>query len=226
MSTVRGKLDLILGIATPSLEEAIWLCRQAERDGATAALVMPPGYFREASEEGIARWFESLLDATGLPILAYNFPKRTGIALKPSLIGRLARHPRFGGVKDSSGERENLAGYRSCLGENHRLFVGDETLLWDALDSGWSGSISGAANVLASWLVQIAVEYPSESARSKFELALPVLQAVRSIPQPAGHKAILKERRILSDSVVSLPLLEASPDLLVTARAALSTLGL
>src|SRR4051812_46324331 len=52
MLPMRGKLELILGVATPSLSEAIWSCRQVAKAGATAALVMAPGYFREASEDG------------------------------------------------------------------------------------------------------------------------------------------------------------------------------
>src|SRR5690242_13518793 len=55
---LRGKLDLILGVATCSSDEAIWLCKQAANDGAAAVLLMAPYYFREASDAGIAEWFE------------------------------------------------------------------------------------------------------------------------------------------------------------------------
>src|SRR3954467_7098266 len=54
---LRGKLDIILGIASSSLEEAVWLCNQARKSGAAAALVMPPSYFREATEDGLVEWF-------------------------------------------------------------------------------------------------------------------------------------------------------------------------
>src|SRR5438132_298207 len=53
MMPVRGSIDLILGVATPSLSEAVWSCKQAAKIGAAAALVMAPGYFREATEQGI-----------------------------------------------------------------------------------------------------------------------------------------------------------------------------
>src|SRR5665213_2761777 len=55
-------LEVILGIATPSLDEAIWLCGQTHSAGAHAALVMPPGYFRDVSADGIANWFEAVMD--------------------------------------------------------------------------------------------------------------------------------------------------------------------
>src|SRR5579862_8782912 len=67
MMPVKGKLDLILGVATPSLSEAIWSCQQAAKAGAKAALVMAPGYYREASEDGICDWFVELMNKADLP---------------------------------------------------------------------------------------------------------------------------------------------------------------
>ena len=75
----RGKLKLILGIATPSLTEAQWLASQAGKNGADAVLVMPPGYFRRATETGIESWFTAVLESSPVPVLVYNFPKMTGI---------------------------------------------------------------------------------------------------------------------------------------------------
>jgi 4-hydroxy-tetrahydrodipicolinate synthase len=62
-------LDLILGIATPSLDEAMWSCEQGAKAGAVAALVMAPGYFREASPGGVVKWFQALMESSSLPIL-------------------------------------------------------------------------------------------------------------------------------------------------------------
>lgn len=225
MAPVRGKLQLIAGVASPSLDEAIWLCQQAAKDGAAAALVMAPGYFREASSEGIAKWFEHLLDDAKLPVLAYNFPQRTGITLTSDLLARLAGHPNFAGLKDSSGERANLPAYRAALKEHHVLYVGNETLLLEALANGWTGSISGAANVVAEWLCQVLAT-TGEAQRTKFELLLPVLEAIRKSPQPATHKAILHAKGLLPCDDLRLPLEPAPAEAVASVRAALSGLGL
>src|SRR5437588_2512986 len=58
---LRGKLELILGIATSSSDEAIWLCKQAGSLGAKAILLMPPFYFREATSCGMQKWFELVI---------------------------------------------------------------------------------------------------------------------------------------------------------------------
>ncbi len=213
---LRGKLDLILGIATPSLEEAAWLCRRAHDAGAVAVLVMAPFYFREAGEAGIEAWFSELLDRSPLPVIAYNFPKRAGMPLSPELICRLGSRETMIGVKDSSGERGNIAAYRQALERPEQvLFVGDETLLWEALEAGWSGTISGAANSLALPIAAIVSDFFSgqrESAQAKFHLTMPLIEAVRSNPQPATNKALLHRWGVLPSPAVRLPLTAADPD--------------
>lgn len=219
---VAGRLRIVLGIATPSLPEAIWLANQAKKIGASAGLVMAPGYFREAGEEGVARWFEALLEATELPLLIYNFPQRTGVTLTETLMARLAAHPRAIGAKDSSGNRENLAAYRRAFPDGRLLFVGDETLLWEALQAGWSGTISGAANSVPEWLGEVVRRFYGdhrEAAETHFRHLLPVIEALRKVRQPATHKAILHRQGVLPTPAVRLPLL-APPEEVVRAAIA------
>lgn len=205
---VKSPLRRILGIATPSLDEAIWLTKRAAEFEAVAALVMPPGYFRSAGETGITDWFLRLLDASPIPILAYHYPKMTGIPLSEAIVRRIADHPRLIGLKDSSGEPANLPLYKELL-PKHVLFVGDETLLWDALGAGWSGTISGAANLVPEWLVRIVREFfanERESAKTKFELLLPVLQTIRRGPQPALNKGVLCHWNVIESGRMRSPL--------------------
>ncbi|CAN5371068.1 hypothetical protein BH11ARM1_BH11ARM1_02320 [soil metagenome] len=201
-------LESVLGIATPSLDEAIWLSKQAANAGAVATLLMPPSYFREVDESGLEKWFKAVMDASPIPVLIYNLPKRTGFELSANLLGRLSQHDQYLGTKDSSGTHANLAAYRAATGEK-LLYVGDETLLLDALKAGWTGTISGAANAVPHWLSEIVT---SESP-TKFEYLLPALKALRSLPQPASNKTILVRKRIISNDVLKLPLVNGGMDL-------------
>lgn len=206
-------LPVILTVATSSLSEAGWLLNQAAAAGAAAALLMPPFYFRSVTAEGIAAWFEDLLARARLPVLIYNFPQMTGATLAPDLVHRLARFETFAGLKDSSGEPSNLEAYRQACGADRRLYVGDETLLLRALAAGWSGTISGAANLLALWLSQIAREWTDgrESASAKFDLVRPVIEELRRGPQPALNKAVMHRLGLLASPAPLLPLMPA-PD--------------
>jgi 4-hydroxy-tetrahydrodipicolinate synthase len=208
---IKGNLDLILGVATPSLDEAIWLCKQAAAAQCVAVLLMAPYYFRDATTDGIIAWFTEVLDRSPVDIIIYNFPQRTGVTITPEMLGVLAKHPRCVGVKDSSGSVENLVDFRESIPEGKCLFVGNEGLLIDALKKGWSGTISGVANVLPDWMSQIVKEYHSgeiESAEEKHRIVLPIVEAMRKCPQPAMNKAILAEWGVLPQSLLRLPLVQ------------------
>src|SRR5690606_16787497 len=105
-----------------------------------------------------------------------------------------------------SGE-ETHAAYRAVL-PTHRLFVGDERQLLNALGAGWTGTISGVANCLSRELVAVLRDWPSEreSAETKFALLLPEIVRMRAMSQPMAHKRFLVERGISARDDVRLPL--------------------
>ncbi len=208
-------LPVIAGISTASLEEAIWLADQAHKTGAIAGLVMPPAYFREASESGISAWFQELMGRTKLPILLYNFPSRSGFSFRPELIQELAKHDGMAGIKDSSCLASNLAIFADALkGAGKRLYVGDESLILKALDCGWNGAISGAANIIPRWLVAVLndAETNRESAETKFELIAPLIHELKSRPQPPLNKALLAWANMIALDKPRLPLLPPSQE--------------
>lgn len=201
-----GSLTLILGAATSSAEEAIWLSRRAEDAGAAAVLVMPPPFYRDLGPDELTTWFREILDGAAVPVIVYNFPKKSGSVVTAETVRRLADHPNLAGLKDSSGEEGNLSDFKEALsGRSLPMFVGDETLLIRALEAGWTGSISGAANVVAPWLVQVL----REKGGPKADLLEPVLRQIRSSPQPATHKAWLHREGILASPLVRRPLVTA-----------------
>ncbi|HEY0867238.1 MAG TPA: dihydrodipicolinate synthase family protein [Fimbriimonas sp.] len=216
-TSVAENLEIILGISTSSLSEAVWLAQQAAKTGASAGLVMPPSYFHEASEEGLYRWFLALADAGPLPLILYNFPQRTRVPLGPDLVARLARHERIVGLKDSSGERANLEGYAHAIGHK-RLYVGDETLLMEALEKGWTGTISGAANILSDWLVQIVEDRDEESRRTKYAYLRAGIEELRLGPQPTLNKSLLAEMGIIEGARMRLPLMDAEATRVASAK--------
>ena len=134
---------------------------------------------------------------------------------------RLARHPNMGGLKDSSGDPDNLDSYRAALPADKALYVGDETLLLRALRAGWTGAISGAANVVPQWLSTIEAEWREgnrDSSVEKFKILLPALEGIRNGPQPAANKAVLARYSVISRGDVRLPLETCPPE--VAARIA------
>lgn len=199
---------LMLGVSTSSLPEALWLGHQAASVGFEGILVMPPSYFRETPTEGVGAWFCELLSRAEVPVWVYNIPQRTGFAFPPEMIAKLSRHERFAGVKDSSENEDNLVAYRQAA-PNAELLVGDERLLPTALAAGWSGTLSGAANSIPFALRRCLGEQGLDE--SWWRVVNPVLEHLKSLPQPAIHKALLALWHIIPDGSLRLPLLPPEP---------------
>ncbi len=212
--SIAGDLKVIIGVATSSIEEAVWLCSQSQKAGATAALVMPPSFYKESTREGIISWYRTLCGRTDLPILVYNYPQRTGVTIDPFLMSSLFQIDGIVGLKDSSGDSTNIPQY-SYFSHGGALFNGNETLLPRSLQLNWTGTISGAANICCEWLSEIVSAWKSneESARTKHEWISSALALLRSGHQPMLTKAVMFELGLINTPACRLPLTEAPRDL-------------
>ncbi len=208
---MKGRLEVILGLATCSLTEAQWLAQQASKAGADGLLLLPPFFFRSSSEEGVEAWMTAVMDRSSCPVLAYENPAAAGISFSTECLARLARHPMCGGLKDSSGRTDRLEELRSLFAGS--MYVGNETILPEARAAGWNGTISGAANAIPRWIVEAWAD------PVKHQIALPAIQALKSCPQPAANKALLARMEIIA-SPAPRPPLTAQPEAAERARTA------
>lgn len=153
-------LTLLAGTGTPSLDETITLTRTAFDLGLDGVVVLPPYYFRSATEEGLFRWFSAVLDAAvpeGGALLAYHIPALSGVPLSLDLLARLkvAYPTRFAGLKDSSASREHAAALGARFAEDLLVFNGNDTLFSHALNHHAAGCITALANLTSPLLQQV-----------------------------------------------------------------------
>lgn len=151
---------LLAGTGTPSLEETIGLTKAAFDLGFDGVLVLPPYYFRKASEEGLLAWFSTLMQRavpSGGAVLGYHIPDVSGVPLTLDLLARLKdRFPdRFAGLKDSSGDRHHAQQLGERFGRDLTVLTGSDSLFSLALASGASGCITAPANLISPLLRQI-----------------------------------------------------------------------
>jgi len=139
---------IMTGTGSTSLEDTIRLTQTALDCGFSAALVMPPFFFRDAGDDGIVAFFGALLarlDDTGRRIMLYNFPAASGITFHAALVDRLvAEFPNvICGMKDSSNDAQLQ---RDVLARHPEMavFPSSEEFLVDARQSGAAGCISGS----------------------------------------------------------------------------------
>lgn len=105
VDAVADRAKVVAGVGTSDTRHTIELAHSAEKAGAQGLLVVTP-YYNKPPQAGLVRHFTAIADATGLPMLLYDHPPRTGIAIATETLCRLAEHPRIVGVKDAKG---NLA---------------------------------------------------------------------------------------------------------------------
>jgi 4-hydroxy-tetrahydrodipicolinate synthase len=189
---------LLAGTGTPSLEETIALNRAAFDLGYDAVVVLPPYYFRNATSEGLLAWFRQVIERSipsdGL-LLGYHFPRVSGVPLTPDLLAWLAGEfpAQFGGIKDSSGDREHARAAAALL-PDQSVLVGNDRLLRDALQAGGSGCITALANLVSPQLRQIYDRHlageASPDVQDQVDQARQVLDTL--IPFPAAVKGLLK----------------------------------
>jgi 4-hydroxy-tetrahydrodipicolinate synthase len=151
---------LLAGTGTPSLSETIDLTKLSFEFGYDGVVVLPPYYFRKASDGGLFNWFSELINKA-VPqdkfLLGYHFPNVAGIGFSVDLLSRLkdAFPIQFAGIKDSSHDA-NLA---RTLGEKfgHDLVVltGTDSYLQMAMENKAAGCITAPANLISPDLREV-----------------------------------------------------------------------
>ena len=145
---------LIAGTGTPSLSESIDLTKLAFDLGYDAALVVPPYYFRKATDDGLFAWFSELINKA-VPkdkyILGYHFPNVAGIGFSIELLARLkdAFPTQFAGIKDSSHDADFARNVGEKFGDDLVALTGTDTYLQMAMENKAAGCITAAANLIS-----------------------------------------------------------------------------
>jgi 4-hydroxy-tetrahydrodipicolinate synthase len=146
--------QLLAGTGTPSLGDTIFLTKAAFDLGFDAVVVLPPYYYRKASDNGLYDWFSQLIQQA-VPsdgaLLGYHIPPVSGVGLSIDLLTRLKETfpNQFAGIKDSSGDPQfaQLLGER--FAQNMVVLNGNDRLFSLSLHSHGSGCITAMANILS-----------------------------------------------------------------------------
>ncbi|MBQ1826815.1 MAG: 4-hydroxy-tetrahydrodipicolinate synthase [Erysipelotrichaceae bacterium] len=145
---VAGRVPVYAGTGCISTKETIAQSLMAKELGADVLSIITPS-FAKASQEELYIHYKRVAEAVDLPILLYNIPARTGNALEPETVRRLAEIPNIVGAKDSSGNWDNLRAYIDIRKDipDFCVLSGNDSLILDSLKYGGQGAIAGCANV-------------------------------------------------------------------------------
>ena len=150
---VGDRARVIAGVGTYDTVHSVHLAQEAAAAGADGLLVVSP-YYSRPPQAGLIHHFRTVADATELPVITYDIPKRTGVAIEVETLVRLAEHPRIVANKDAKGDLEaaQWAMARCDLG----WYSGDDILNLPLLAVGANGFISVVGHVVADRIRRMA----------------------------------------------------------------------
>jgi len=124
-----GRKILISGTGLESVHETVRLTNATAEMGYKAALVLTPNFYKSVmlKPESQLVFFRTVADRSKIPLLLYNFPQVTGIALPPDVVAALAEHPNIIGMKDSSGNLEGTKAFIKAAGPDFQVLTGSAT---------------------------------------------------------------------------------------------------
>ncbi|WP_294663771.1 4-hydroxy-tetrahydrodipicolinate synthase [Fusobacterium varium] len=152
----KGRVPVYGGTGCVSTKETIELSLKAKEIGIDVLSIITPS-FAAASQDELYEHYKEVAEAVDLPIVLYNIPARTGNALAPATVEKLSKIPNIVGVKDSSGNFDNMLQYieKTRYRKDFAVLSGNDSLILWCLLAGGRGGIAGCANVFPSTMASI-----------------------------------------------------------------------
>jgi 4-hydroxy-tetrahydrodipicolinate synthase len=209
---------LMPGTGALAIGDAVRLTKAALAVGAAAVLVLPPFYYKPASEDGLFAYYSELVERVGsaaLRIVLYHIPRLSGVPITPGLVEQLLKaYPStFVGIKDSSNDIDHTGQMiRSFPG--FRIYAGSDEWLLPAMRLGAQGCISATANVNPAAIVALRRDWRSDKAEAAQSRLTMIRRIFEAYPMIAALKAgVAHHGRAPSFAMPRVPLLPLKPEL-------------
>jgi 4-hydroxy-tetrahydrodipicolinate synthase len=156
---VKNRIPVIAGTGSNSTAEAIMLTKHAQKSGADASLQVSP-YYNRPTQKGLYEHFKAVANAVTIPLILYNIASRTGVNIEPETVAKLARDCKnIVGVKEASGNLEQMSRVKLLCGKKFDLLSGDDGLTLPVLAIGGTGIISVVANIIPKDVAAMVSEF-------------------------------------------------------------------
>ncbi len=226
VKAARGRLPVIAGTGSNSTSEAIDLTRAAAKAGAQGTLQVAP-YYNKPEPDGMFLHFKAIADATGLPMVLYNIPSRTGREIAMETVLKLADEVKqVVAIKEASGSLDRVS--ELCTRTKLDVLSGDDNLTLPLIAVGGTGVISVVANFMpkqVAELVAAALAGDLAAATRMHQRYFPAFKAAFYETNPIPVKTAMGIMGLCSDQM-RLPLSPMRADNKARLKAALAAAGL
>jgi 4-hydroxy-tetrahydrodipicolinate synthase len=227
VEAVGDRAHIVAGVGTYDTAHTVELARQAEKAGAAGLLVVTP-YYNKPPQAGLLNHFTLVADATGLPVMLYDIPGRSGVPILTETLQRLAQHERIVAVKDAKGDLYETT--KVLATTDLAYYCGEDAINLPMLALGAVGVVSVVSHACAesyAAMVRAVDAGDLTEARRLNEAVLPAVRGIMTRTQGAiMAKAALQLLGVLSNRTTRPPLVDATDQELALLRADLTEAGL
>lgn len=163
-----GRVPLIAGTGSNDTVYSVGLCKDAEDAGADAFLMVTP-YYNKTSQHGLVAHYNYIADRVDKPIILYNVPSRTGVAIKPETYKEISKHPNIVAVKEANGDLSSVAQTKYLCGDELDIYSGNDDQTVPIMSLGGIGVISVLSNILPGVMHKMCAEYLSGNTKEAAE---------------------------------------------------------
>ncbi len=213
VEAVGDRAVVVAGSGNNDTRHSVARARAAEQAGVHGLLVVTP-YYNKPPQDGLVEHFGQVASATGLPVMVYDIPGRTGVALSTSTLLRLAEHPRIVAVKDAKDDL--FASSAVMAGCDLAYYSGSDQLNLAHLTQGAVGVVSVVGHVAGDQYAAMVAAVDAGDLSSAVALhrqLLPAVEAIMTHTQGAIMvKAALQLLGVVAHRTVRSPLVAATDD--------------
>ncbi len=223
---VGGRAKIIAGTGSNSTSTTIKSTKEAEKIGCDGVMIVVP-YYNKPSQDGMYAHFKEVANNTGLPIIIYNIPGRTGVNMTPETTARLSLIDNIIGLKDASGHVEHTKKTLDLSKKGFTIWSGDDNMTLPMMKVGAVGVISVASHVAGREIAKMISEFNSgniEKAEQIHNRLMPLFHVLFITSNPTPVKAAL-EMIGMNVGKLRLPLIEANDTEKAQIRKVMTDLG-
>ena len=227
VEVVQGKVPVLAGAGGSDTADVVRKAQAARDAGADGVLSVSPSY-NKPTQRGLIEHYRAIADAVDCPVIIYNVPGRTASNVLPETVLALAEIENITGVKEASGDVNQVMTLIRERPEGFTILSGDDALTFPLLAAGADGVISVVANLapaVMSQMVERALGGDYEGARELHYRLLPLMRAIFVETNPIPVKAAL-EIMGHRKAHYRLPLVRPTSEVEAFLRSALTDVGL
>lgn len=214
VAEAAGKIPVIAGVLDPGYHDALQAGQEFAAAGVDGLLVVTP-YYTNPTQRGIRDYFMRYADESPLPILIYEIPYRTRIAIAPEVLHELSRHERIIGMKACNTDMWHFLCTIAGIDESFAMLSGEDTLFALHVAAGARGGILVTASLLpTAWrtIYRLASEGKTQQALACHRSLIPLLSMAFAETNPGPIKSVMDLIGVPAPALLA-PLAQAAPAL-------------